>query len=112
MDTTHLVRAVLFWDSEHASDVNGLYDVSSASDDDNDNNDEEDGISTPVNPLSSTTVNQWQNMGSGEQIDDFIESSTIKLLDWNDTMNDLQLGMRFFNKKSKQFVQFKGGLFG
>ncbi|KAI5681528.1 hypothetical protein M9H77_02756 [Catharanthus roseus] len=34
------------------------YDESSESDNDNNTNDEEDDISTPVNPLSSTTVNQ------------------------------------------------------
>ncbi|KAI5683862.1 hypothetical protein M9H77_05090 [Catharanthus roseus] len=33
-------------------------------------------------------------MDSGEQIDDLIESDTIRLLDWNDTMADLKLGMR------------------
>ncbi|KAI5649697.1 hypothetical protein M9H77_35702 [Catharanthus roseus] len=30
-------------------------------------------------------------MGPGEQIDDFIESGTIRLLDWNDAMTDIQL---------------------
>ncbi|KAI5672752.1 hypothetical protein M9H77_13116 [Catharanthus roseus] len=93
------------------------YDVSSASNEDNGDNDEEDNISTPLNPLSSTAVNQWQNsqwfnklpydymlsgafldMGSGKQIDDLIEPGTIKLLDWNDVMTDLQLGMRFVDK--------------
>ncbi|KAI5649770.1 hypothetical protein M9H77_35775 [Catharanthus roseus] len=92
-------------------------DVSSESNDDNNPNDEEDDIRTPVNPLSSTTVNQWQssqwfnkapydyissgaflNMGLGEQIDDLIESNTIRLLDMNDAMTDIQLGMRFVNK--------------
>ncbi|KAI5675326.1 hypothetical protein M9H77_06276 [Catharanthus roseus] len=34
------------------------YVVSSESDDDNDDNNEEDDISTPINPLFSTTVNQ------------------------------------------------------
>ncbi|KAI5680600.1 hypothetical protein M9H77_01827 [Catharanthus roseus] len=34
-------------------------------------------------------------MGSGEQIDDLIELGTIRLLDWNDAMTDIQLGMRY-----------------
>ncbi|KAI5663279.1 hypothetical protein M9H77_22602 [Catharanthus roseus] len=79
-------------DDEDADDADSDYDISSASDEDNGNNDEEDNISTPLNPLSSTTVNQWQisqwfsnapynytsfgvflDMGSREQIDDLIE---------------------------------------
>ncbi|KAI5683794.1 hypothetical protein M9H77_05022 [Catharanthus roseus] len=76
------------------------YVVSSESDHDNDDNDKEDDISTPINPLSSIIMNQWQSnqwfsnasynytqsgaflgMGSGEQIDDLIETDTIRLLD-------------------------------
>ncbi|KAI5680289.1 hypothetical protein M9H77_01516 [Catharanthus roseus] len=116
MDATHPVRVVLFWDSEHAKDAYD-YDISSESDKDNNPNDEKDDISTPLNPLSSTTVNQWPSsqwfsnapydytssgafidMGSGEQIDDLIESDTIRLLDWNDAMTDIQLSMRFVDK--------------
>lgn len=37
-------------------------------------------------------------MGSGEQIDDLIELGTIRLLDWNDAITDIQLGMRFVDK--------------
>ncbi|KAI5647792.1 hypothetical protein M9H77_33797 [Catharanthus roseus] len=37
-------------------------------------------------------------MGYGEQIDDLIESEIIRLLDWNDAMIDLQLGMSFVDK--------------
>ncbi|KAI5673388.1 hypothetical protein M9H77_13752 [Catharanthus roseus] len=33
-------------------------------------------------------------MSLGEQIDDLIESDTIRLLDWNDAITDIQLGMR------------------
>ncbi|KAI5676386.1 hypothetical protein M9H77_07336 [Catharanthus roseus] len=32
-------------------------------------------------------------MGSEKQIDDLIESSTVRLLDLNDAMTDIQLGM-------------------
>ncbi|KAI5682192.1 hypothetical protein M9H77_03420 [Catharanthus roseus] len=38
------------------------------------------------------------HMGLGKQIDDLIELGTIRLLDWNDAMTDLQLGMRFVEK--------------
>ncbi|KAI5653554.1 hypothetical protein M9H77_30741 [Catharanthus roseus] len=34
-------------------------------------------------------------MGSREQIDDLIESGTIRLLNWNGARIDIQLGMRF-----------------
>ncbi|KAI5675559.1 hypothetical protein M9H77_06509 [Catharanthus roseus] len=44
---------------EDDDDADEENDVSSKSDDDNNSNDEEDDISTSVNPLSSTTVNQW-----------------------------------------------------
>ncbi|KAI5681827.1 hypothetical protein M9H77_03055 [Catharanthus roseus] len=35
---------------------------------------------------------------SGELLDDLIESDTIRLLDWNNAMTDLQLRMRFVDK--------------
>ncbi|KAI5682339.1 hypothetical protein M9H77_03567 [Catharanthus roseus] len=94
-------------DDEDNDDADQDYDVSSASIDDNNPNDEEYDISTLVNPLSPTTVNQWQsNIGLGEQIDDLINSSTIRLLNWNDAMTDLQLGMRFLDKiKAISIVQ-------
>ncbi|KAI5662684.1 hypothetical protein M9H77_22007 [Catharanthus roseus] len=37
-------------------------------------------------------------MGSGSPIDDLVESGTTRLLDWNDSMTDIQLGMRFVDK--------------
>ncbi|KAI5673936.1 hypothetical protein M9H77_14300 [Catharanthus roseus] len=37
-------------------------------------------------------------MGSGSPIDDLVESCTIWLLNWNDSMTDIQLSMRFVNK--------------
>ncbi|KAI5668304.1 hypothetical protein M9H77_18157 [Catharanthus roseus] len=36
--------------------------------------------------------------GFGSPIDDFVESGTLWLLDWNDSMTDIQLGMRFVDK--------------
>ncbi|KAI5640388.1 hypothetical protein M9H77_00520 [Catharanthus roseus] len=38
------------------------------------------------------------DMVSGEPIDDLIESGTLRLLDWKDSMTDIQLGMRFIDK--------------
>ncbi|KAI5655085.1 hypothetical protein M9H77_32272 [Catharanthus roseus] len=37
-------------------------------------------------------------MGSGSPIDDLVESGTVRLLDWNDSMTDIQLDMRFVDK--------------
>ncbi|KAI5678837.1 hypothetical protein M9H77_09787 [Catharanthus roseus] len=37
-------------------------------------------------------------MGLGSPLDDLVESGTIRLLDWNDSMTDIQLGMRFVDK--------------
>ncbi|KAI5666328.1 hypothetical protein M9H77_16181 [Catharanthus roseus] len=65
-------------DDDDNDDVDEDYDVSSESDDDNNTNDEEDDIST--------------------LIDDLIELGTIRLLDWNDAMTDIQLDMRFVDK--------------
>ncbi|KAI5659002.1 hypothetical protein M9H77_27795 [Catharanthus roseus] len=60
-----------------------LYPEVEKDDDDNDDADKDYDVS---------------NMGSEEQIDDLIESGTIRLLDWNDAMIDIQLGMRFVVK--------------
>ncbi|KAI5659073.1 hypothetical protein M9H77_27866 [Catharanthus roseus] len=37
-------------------------------------------------------------MGSSSPIDDLVESGTVRLLDWNDSMTDIKLGMRFVDK--------------
>ncbi|KAI5681454.1 hypothetical protein M9H77_02682 [Catharanthus roseus] len=37
-------------------------------------------------------------MGSGSPIDDLVKSGTLRLLHWNDSMTDIQLGMRFVDK--------------
>ncbi|KAI5668358.1 hypothetical protein M9H77_18211 [Catharanthus roseus] len=71
----------------------------------------------PVNPVTKNIVQQWESsqwfsnarydytqsgtfldMGSGSPIDDNIESGTVRLIDWNDSMTDIQLGMRFVDK--------------
>ncbi|KAI5659301.1 hypothetical protein M9H77_28094 [Catharanthus roseus] len=90
---------------------------------DDDNDPEEGEFQTPpnpvnlVNPVTENTVQQWErgqwfsnarydytqsgaflDIGSGSPVDDIIESGTIRLLDWNDSMTDIQLGMRFVDK--------------
>ncbi|KAI5682855.1 hypothetical protein M9H77_04083 [Catharanthus roseus] len=97
--------------------------VSSQSESDDDNDPEEGEFQTlpnplnPVNPVAENTVQQWESnqwfsnarydytqsgafldMVSGSPIDDIIESGTIRLLDWNDSMTDIQLGMRFVDE--------------
>ncbi|KAI5668179.1 hypothetical protein M9H77_18032 [Catharanthus roseus] len=49
-----------------------------------------------------------QHMGSGSPIDDLVESGTVRLLDWNDSMTDIQLGMRFVDKV--QFCDCRVGI--
>ncbi|KAI5667443.1 hypothetical protein M9H77_17296 [Catharanthus roseus] len=70
-----------------------------------------------VNPVTENIVQQWESsqwfnsarydythsgafldMGSGSPIDDLVESGTVRLLDWNDSMTDIQLSMRFVDK--------------
>ncbi|KAI5681541.1 hypothetical protein M9H77_02769 [Catharanthus roseus] len=87
-DEPSILYLVIKEDDEDNDNSDEGYGVSSASDDDNNPNDEEDDI----------------NFGSGEQINDLTESSTITLLDWNDAMTDLQLGMRF-TKEHTYLVQ-------
>ncbi|KAI5675141.1 hypothetical protein M9H77_06091 [Catharanthus roseus] len=97
--------------------------VSSQFESDYDNNPEEGEFQTPlnlVNPVNLVTENivqQWESnqwfssarydythsgayldMGSGSPIDGLVESGTVRLLDWNDSMTDIQLGMRFVDK--------------
>ncbi|KAI5659567.1 hypothetical protein M9H77_28360 [Catharanthus roseus] len=38
------------------------------------------------------------DMGSGSPIDNLVESGTIRLLNWSNSMTDIQLGMRFIDK--------------
>ncbi|KAI5663009.1 hypothetical protein M9H77_22332 [Catharanthus roseus] len=96
---------------------------SSQSESDDDNDPEEGEFQTPlkpvnpVNPITENIVQQWESsqwfsnarydythsrafldMGSGSPIDDLVESGTVRLLDWNDSMTNIQLGMRFVDK--------------
>ncbi|KAI5658166.1 hypothetical protein M9H77_26959 [Catharanthus roseus] len=97
--------------------------VSSQSKSDDDNDPEEGEFQTPlnpvnpVNPVTENTIHQWESsqwfssamydythsgafldMGSGSPIDNLVESGIVRLLDWNDSMTDIQLGMSFVDK--------------
>ncbi|KAI5681097.1 hypothetical protein M9H77_02324 [Catharanthus roseus] len=97
--------------------------ISSQSELDDDNDPEEGVFQTslnpinPINPVTENIVPQWESnqwlssarydythsgafldMGSGSPIDDLVESGTIRLLDWNDSMTNIQLNMRFVDK--------------
>ncbi|KAI5683736.1 hypothetical protein M9H77_04964 [Catharanthus roseus] len=71
------------------------------------------GVRAP--PPPGTAVQQWDqwfnnawydytqseaflDIGSVSPVDDIIESGTVRLLDWNDSITDIQLGMRFVDK--------------
>ncbi|KAI5682039.1 hypothetical protein M9H77_03267 [Catharanthus roseus] len=80
---------------------------SSQSESDDDNDLEEGEFQTPLNPSSQwfnnarydyTHAGAFLDMGSGSPIDDLVESSTVRLLDWNDSMTNIHLGMRFIDK--------------
>ncbi|KAI5661597.1 hypothetical protein M9H77_20920 [Catharanthus roseus] len=101
-----------------------LYSTVNNDDDEDDDNDPEEGeFLTPLNPVNSINpvteniVPQWESsqwfsnaryeythsgafpdMGSGSPIDDLVESGTVRLLDWNDSMTEIQLGMKFVDK--------------
>ncbi|KAI5659388.1 hypothetical protein M9H77_28181 [Catharanthus roseus] len=87
--------------------------VSSQSESDDDNEPEEGKFQTPINPVNSVnsvtenTVQHWESSQwfsnarydytqSGAFL--YIESGTVQLLDWNDSMTDIQLDMRFVDK--------------
>ncbi|KAI5650794.1 hypothetical protein M9H77_36799 [Catharanthus roseus] len=97
--------------------------VSSQSESDDDNDPEEGEFhpplnpENPVNPVAENIVQQWESsqwfsnarydythsgafldMSSGSPIDDIIESGTVRLLDWNDSMTDIQLDIRVVDK--------------
>ncbi|KAI5652666.1 hypothetical protein M9H77_29853 [Catharanthus roseus] len=92
--------------------------VASSQFESNDNNDaEEEELLTLVIPVTESIGTQWEScqwyssarydytqsrvfldMGSASPIDDLVESGTLRLLDWSDSMTDIQLGMRFVDK--------------
>ncbi|KAI5673422.1 hypothetical protein M9H77_13786 [Catharanthus roseus] len=97
-------------DEVDQSDGDDVVSYQSESDDDNDP--EEGELQTPVNPINPVNpvteniVSQWESRqwfssaryGLGSPIDDLVESGTIQLLNWNDSMTDIQLGMRLVDK--------------
>ncbi|KAI5653797.1 hypothetical protein M9H77_30984 [Catharanthus roseus] len=110
-------------DDDEVDRSDGGDDVSSQSESDDDNDPKKGEFQTllnpinPVNPITKNIVQQWESsqrlssirydyihsgafldMGWGSPIDDLVESGTIRLLDWNDSMTDIQLGMRFVDK--------------
>ncbi|KAI5673994.1 hypothetical protein M9H77_14358 [Catharanthus roseus] len=110
-------------DDDEVDESDGDDAVSSQSESDDDNDPEEGESQTPqnpvnpINPVTENIVPQWESrqwfsstrydythsgafldMGSVSPIDDLVESSTIRLLDWNDSMTDTQLGMKFVDK--------------
>ncbi|KAI5661512.1 hypothetical protein M9H77_20835 [Catharanthus roseus] len=95
-------------DEVDRTDGNDAVSSQSESDDDNDPEGEFQTPPNPVNPESSqwfssdrydyTHSGAYLDMDSGSPIDDLVESGTVRLLDWNDSMTDIQLGMRFVDK--------------
>ncbi|KAI5658759.1 hypothetical protein M9H77_27552 [Catharanthus roseus] len=92
-------------DEVDGSDGDDAVSIQSESDDDNDP--EEGEFQTPLNPSSQWFSNTRYNythsgalldIGSGSPIDDLVESGTVRLLDWKDSMTDIELGMRFVDK--------------
>ncbi|KAI5663840.1 hypothetical protein M9H77_23163 [Catharanthus roseus] len=95
-----------------------LYSTVNNDEDEVDGSDRDDAVSkgefhpplnleNPVNPVTENIVQQWESsqwfsnarydythsgaflhMGSDSPVDDIIESRTIRLLDWNDSMTD------------------------
>ncbi|KAI5666160.1 hypothetical protein M9H77_16013 [Catharanthus roseus] len=63
--------------------------VSTQSESDDDNDPEEGEFKTLLNPINS--INPFS-------LDDLVESGTVRLLDWDDSMIDIQLSMRFVGK--------------
>ncbi|KAI5658811.1 hypothetical protein M9H77_27604 [Catharanthus roseus] len=86
--------------------------ISNQSESDDDNDPEEGEFQTPLNPCNNeraangsatsrydyTHSGAFLDISSGSPIDDLVESDTVRLLDWNDSMTDLQLGIRFVDK--------------
>ncbi|KAI5663602.1 hypothetical protein M9H77_22925 [Catharanthus roseus] len=110
-------------DDDEIDGLDGDDAVSSQSEPDDDNDPKEREFQTPLNPVNPVNLvtenivqqlesSQWfsnakydytysgafLDIGSGSPIDDLVESGTVRLLDWNDFMTDIQLGMRFVDK--------------
>ncbi|KAI5680586.1 hypothetical protein M9H77_01813 [Catharanthus roseus] len=122
-DEPFMLYNVVNNDDDEVDGSDGDEAVSSQSESDDNNDPEEGEFQTPpnpvnpVNPVTENTMQQWESsqwfsnarydytqsgafldIGSGSPVDDIIESGTVRLLDWNDSMTDIQLGMRFVDK--------------
>ncbi|KAI5663032.1 hypothetical protein M9H77_22355 [Catharanthus roseus] len=97
-------------DDDEIDHSNEDYVASSQFESEHNNDAEEEELQTLVIPVTENTVtqcesSQWYSsarydytesrafldMGSGSPIDDLVESSTLRLLDWNDSMIEFQL---------------------
>ncbi|KAI5672820.1 hypothetical protein M9H77_13184 [Catharanthus roseus] len=85
-------------DDDEVGGLDGDDVVSNQSESDDDNDPEEGEFQTPCNNGKAANGSAMLDIGSGSPIDDLVESGTIRLLDWNDSMTDIQLGMRFVDK--------------
>ncbi|KAI5661993.1 hypothetical protein M9H77_21316 [Catharanthus roseus] len=110
-------------DDDEVDGSDGDDTVSRQSESDDEIDPEEGEFQTPlnpvntVNPVTENIVPQWESSqwfssakydythsgafldtGSGSPIDDIVESSIVRLLNWNNSMTDIQLGMRFVDK--------------
>ncbi|KAI5673776.1 hypothetical protein M9H77_14140 [Catharanthus roseus] len=96
------VTIITYMVSDEPSMLYRNYTISSESEDDNDPDDKEEDITTPLNlssqwfsgaPYDYIQFGAFLDMGSGEQIDDLVELGTIRLLDLDNAMTDIQLSM-------------------
>ncbi|KAI5680498.1 hypothetical protein M9H77_01725 [Catharanthus roseus] len=81
------------------------YPVSSESQDEDNTDVKEEDIQTTLNSVNSNIVTQWQSdqwFSSATydytQSRAFLDMGSGELLDWNNVMTDIQLGMRFVDK--------------
>ncbi|KAI5678761.1 hypothetical protein M9H77_09711 [Catharanthus roseus] len=122
-DEPSMLYSAINNDDDEVDRSDGDNAVSSQFESDDDNEPEAGDFQTPINPINpvnpvtENTVQQWQSsqwfsnarydytqsgafldIGSGSPVNDTIKSGTVRLLDWNDSMTDIQLGMRFVDK--------------
>ncbi|KAI5661434.1 hypothetical protein M9H77_20757 [Catharanthus roseus] len=83
INTTNMIEHITVVTQMVSNEPSMLYPTVNDDDDEVDQSNGDDAVS---------------NIGSGSPIDDLVESGTIQLLDWNDSMTDIQLGMRFVDK--------------
>ncbi|KAI5653580.1 hypothetical protein M9H77_30767 [Catharanthus roseus] len=97
-DEPSMLHPTINDDDDEVNQLDGDDAVSSQSESDDDNDTEEGELQTPCPNERAANGSAVQDMGSGSPIDVIVESGTIQLLDWNDSMTDIQLGMRFIDK--------------